>query len=743
MSDLVSILRKILDAVVQVQNADYGAIRLLGATNSSLEVVPHEAPWSEAFDELRRIEIQCLVEGSLLARPARSVLDDVTSASDVPLHRAITAAGFRAMQSTPLLRRDGGAPLGVISTYFRHPRALSAHELQLTDCCAAHACDVIAFKQVEEPLRRSEERLQAAVDLLGLGLYAWDPQTNDLVWDERVKAIWGLPPEAPIDYGVWRKHVHPDDLTRVEEAIERCADPAGDGVYEIEYRINGADGAQRWVATRGRTSFENGKPINFLGVALDITERKQAEDRLRDREAQLAAILQQLPLGVGLVDREGRFLLRGGLLGDLWDPVMPSRDPGQNRRWRSYDGDGQLLRPHDYPGARALRGETVLPGTDFIHTADDGGETWIRVTAAPFRNAAGAIEGAVAITQDVDLEKRTAQAMRESEERFRHFAEYSSNVLWILDTEKERLDYLSPAYDQVWGRSRNAALAYWTETIHADDRQLASAGLERALLGKLVVHEYRIVRPDGSVRRIREIMFPIGDQNGHVKRVGGIAEDITSERGSLVYVVDGAPAAQRSLAEFLQSAGYSVKAFNSTSEFLKVASALTQGCVVLDIRQSEAEGLEGLRTLKAGANNLPVIVTGQSRGGVALAVQVMKAGAVDWLEAPCREETLLMAVGSALAEIRHTAEQNRDAEFARARIAEMSDREQQVLEGLLGGGTNKVIARNLGISPRTVELHRASVMERLGANTLPEAILLAAAAGLRPAQDHSRPRRIP
>jgi PAS domain S-box-containing protein len=205
--------------------------------------------------------------------------------------------------------------------------------------------DITERKRMDEALHRSEGRLQSSVDLLGLGLYAWDPQTNALEWDPRLKAMWGLPPDAHIDYGLWRDRVNPDDLARVEAAIATCVDPNGDGVYFIEYRVNGMDGMERWVATHGRTTFERERPVRFLGVALDITERKRGEKRLQESEARLSAILQQLPLGVGLVDREGQFLLRGGLAGGLWDVVMPSRDLEQAKRWRSYDSQGQLLRP--------------------------------------------------------------------------------------------------------------------------------------------------------------------------------------------------------------------------------------------------------------------------------------------------------------------------------------------------------------------------------------------------------------
>jgi PAS domain S-box-containing protein len=859
MTDLSSILREVLDAVMELQAADFGDVQLFNKKKNVLEIVAHRGLGQEFLDYFRSVNAS---DGSAcaLALKARTriIIEDVTTDPSFAAHRAIAArTGFRAVQSTPLFERGSGAPVGMISTHFRKPHRPSERDLRLTDLYAIQAADVIAFRlaeqrlraseehlrlalesgrmgtwewdtrselvitdavcrsifglppqsepqptqiywarmvpeevatgleraraalkdgtefqmeqrvirsggevrwmlsrgrakhddpncmigitfditerqRVEETLHQSEKRLQAAVDLLGLGLYAWNPQTNALIWDARLKAMWGLPPHAHVDYEVWRQRVHPDDLARVEAAVDKCVDPNGDGVYGLEYRVIGWDGVERWVRTRGQTTFHPGRAVGFLGVALDITERKRTEERLRESEARLAAVLQQLPIAVGLVDRDGRFLLRGGLLSSLWDEVMPSHDPAQRRRWRSYDADGQLLQTADYPGARALRGETVLPGTDFIHTADDGHETWLRVSAAPFHNAAGEVDGAVAIMQDVDAAKRAEQAIRESEERFRQFAEHSTNVLWILNVDTRRLEYLSPAYEGVWTQPRHATRGYWMDAIHADDRERAMAGFERALLGELVVQEYRVVRPDGAVSSIRDTMFPIRDQQQRLRWVGGIAQDITVHDGMQTYVIDADPASRREVSQLLQHAGYAVKTFDSGGEFLEIASVLALGCVVLDVRSSQAAGLEVLRRLKASASDLPVIVIGTSSGNVALAVQAMKVGAVDWLETPYEEDALLMAVASALADIRRAAEQQQDAEFGRARIAGLSARERQVLEGLLAGGTNKVIGRELGISPRTVELHRASVMERLGVKTLPEAVLIAAAAGVRP-----------
>jgi len=159
--------------------------------------------------------------------------------------------------------------------------------------------EITEEKHAESRLRESEARLQAAVDLARLGCYAWNPQSNKLQWDDTVRAMWGLPAGAVVDYEVWRSCVHPDDLARVEAALQRCADPRSDGVYNIEYRVIGkTDGVERWIATRGQTNFENDVPVSFFGVALEITDRKRIERtlerRVEERTRELEETNQQL-----------------------------------------------------------------------------------------------------------------------------------------------------------------------------------------------------------------------------------------------------------------------------------------------------------------------------------------------------------------------------------------------------------------------------------------------------------------
>jgi signal transduction histidine kinase len=157
-------------------------------------------------------------------------------------------------------------------------------ERDLRESEARLAQELEGARQLQQVSLELEARLQAAIDLVKLGRYSWNPQTNELQWDDTLRAMWDLPAGAPVDYDVWRSCIHPDDLARVEAAIRRCTDPRGDGVYDIEYRVIGKmGGVERWIATRGQTNFEKDVPVSFFGVALEVTERKRIEGRLERR----------------------------------------------------------------------------------------------------------------------------------------------------------------------------------------------------------------------------------------------------------------------------------------------------------------------------------------------------------------------------------------------------------------------------------------------------------------------------
>ncbi|WP_323378251.1 response regulator FixJ [Skermanella mucosa] len=196
-------------------------------------------------------------------------------------------------------------------------------------------------------------------------------------------------------------------------------------------------------------------------------------------------------------------------------------------------------------------------------------------------------------------------------------------------------------------------------------------------------------------------------------------------RPGTVVVVDDDDAVRDSLQILLESAGFTVEAFASPVEFLASPAPAEAGCLLVDVRMPEMDGIQVQETLNAGNTQLPVIVmTGHA--DVPLAVRAMKAGAVDFVEKPFDDEAIIETVRRAL-QLRPAA----NPEIVQ-RIAQLTPREREVLEGLVAGHANKVIAYELDISPRTVEIHRARVMEKMQARSLSQLVRMALEAGVAP-----------
>jgi two-component system response regulator FixJ len=196
-----------------------------------------------------------------------------------------------------------------------------------------------------------------------------------------------------------------------------------------------------------------------------------------------------------------------------------------------------------------------------------------------------------------------------------------------------------------------------------------------------------------------------------------------------VYIIDDDDAVRDSLGVQLATAGYEVVSFVSAIEFLRTADSVPLGCVVSDVQMPDMDGMELQKRLNEMHLHFPVIiVTGHA--DVALAVRAMKAGAVDFIEKPFEEKTILESIE--LAQSRFAAQRETDAvgSTARERLVALTPREREVFEQMVRGKQNKVIAFDLDISPRTVEVHRARVLEKLEARSLSELVRLALAAGV-------------
>ncbi|MCA1862211.1 response regulator [Janthinobacterium sp. HSC-3S05] len=201
-----------------------------------------------------------------------------------------------------------------------------------------------------------------------------------------------------------------------------------------------------------------------------------------------------------------------------------------------------------------------------------------------------------------------------------------------------------------------------------------------------------------------------------------------SESDAIIFVVDDDAAMRRSLAYLFDSAGWKVKTFESARDFLQRYEGQAPGCLLLDVRMPLMSGLELQQELSRHAISLPVIFL-SGHGDLAMAVQTMKAGACDFLEKPCKDQVLLDAVSRAVARSVAESRSAASANTAQTALARLTAREREVALLMAEGKASKVIARELGISDKTVQVHRHNTMEKLGLHSAAEVARLLMASG--------------
>ncbi|RZN11358.1 DNA-binding response regulator [Bradyrhizobium genosp. SA-3] len=196
-----------------------------------------------------------------------------------------------------------------------------------------------------------------------------------------------------------------------------------------------------------------------------------------------------------------------------------------------------------------------------------------------------------------------------------------------------------------------------------------------------------------------------------------------------VYVIDDDAAMRDSLNFLLDSSGFGVTLFDNAKDFIDTLPSLAFGCVVSDVRMPGLDGIELLKRMKAQNSPFPILIM-TGHGDVPLAVEAMKLGAVDFLEKPFEDDRLITMIETAIRQAEPAAKSEAISQDIAARVASLSPRERQVMEGLIAGLSNKLIAREYDISPRTIEVYRANVMTKMQAGSLSELVRMAMRAGM-------------
>jgi len=202
-----------------------------------------------------------------------------------------------------------------------------------------------------------------------------------------------------------------------------------------------------------------------------------------------------------------------------------------------------------------------------------------------------------------------------------------------------------------------------------------------------------------------------------------------STADTVVHIVDDEETVRNSLAFLLQTSGFAVRVHETATDFFRIAPTISNGCLITDLRMPDMDGVELLRRLRDAGHLLPaIVITGH--GDVQMAVEAMKSGALDFIEKPFSDDVLLESITRA---VNRAAEQHQSAaaaEQVRQRLETLSERERQVLGGVVAGQPNKAIAYDLGISPRTVEVYRAGLMAKMQAKSLAELVRMVMDAGI-------------
>ncbi len=251
-------------------------------------------------------------------------------------------------------------------------------------------------------------------------------------------------------------------------------------------------------------------------------------------ERMLATVVENMPIGVGLADASGRFVLKNRHMQRFVRDMLPAMDPVIVQRWSGWDADGQRIPPQGYPGMRALAGETV-PGVEFRVRDAEERETWVRFGAAPVRDADGRVAGVVCIAEDVQAAKQAEQALRESEERFRLAADASRALVYEVDLRTD-LVVMAHGLDRLLGDVALRAPFHadeWRARVHPEDLEGEFGRVERSLLDPATAgYEagYRLRHADGTLRDVEDRGTVLRSPDGRAVRLVGAVRDVTDQR---------------------------------------------------------------------------------------------------------------------------------------------------------------------------------------------------------------------
>lgn len=517
--------------------------------------------------------------------------------------------------------------------------------------------------------------------------------------------------------------VFPEARAEVGPLLDRALQ--GESVYLEDFHVplsrDGKIADSWWSFCYSPILSDSGQINGVLGVVHETTRRVLTEQALWSNEAALRGLMDKTPALMWRCEPDGRLHWANQRLEDYAGVRATA-----HARWNDF------VHPADLAEARAIHAQCLAEGRPFETqqrlARKDGTFRWHVVRAQQLFDETGKVVGWCGSAVDIDDWRAAADQVSAEDARFREISTAATSLIWSADVASRRLEGLNPRFRSAWTLPCDGAPILWEDwvaTLHPEDRGDMARIFDRVAAGETVESNFRADGPDGAPRWFHATAFPIIDPSGAVRRIGGLLVEITRPCDSRAYLVgmdQGEVLTQR-----LTHDGFRVRRFSSLSNLLAVIDDLLPGAVVIGPQEALADIVDAAPALKLNASRLPWIVVGSMQDHLSEVVLLMKNGAANVLSDSASFETIRSAV-LAVQPARERPAQPAASPEARQKIAQLTTRERQVLDGLVAGGTNKTIALALSLSPRTVETYRAQLMDRLGVRTLAELLRLAAEA---------------
>jgi PAS domain S-box-containing protein len=397
--------------------------------------------------------------------------------------------------------------------------------------------EIAEHQQTLAALQQSEQRFsQLAANVPGI-IYQFLRRTDGSMSFPYISSgcreIFELEPELLQDNAMALiTLIHPDDCVSFEESV--AASIATLQPWRWEGRFITASGKLVWLSGASRPEQQANGDILWDGLLMDITERKQTQAALRESEERFRQITENI--------NQVFWIATPDMSQTLY--VSPAYEQIWRRSCASLYENSRVwvnsIHPEDLESLTASLERQLWEEYDIEYriVLPDGAVRWIRDRGFPVRNETGQIHRLIGFAEDITERKQANDALRESEERFRQLAENINQVFWLRSIEPFGLIYISPAYEEVWGRTCESLYqepSSWLDVVHPQDYARALSVTQRQMEENYDV-EYRIVRSDGSIRWIRDRVFRISDEHGKVYRLAGIAEDITKQKHTAIEI---------------------------------------------------------------------------------------------------------------------------------------------------------------------------------------------------------------